>query len=408
MRTAVLLGSRDTKRSIYFEKAARQTGLPFLFVDWEEWRNHGFSHEGEFFGEKEYFVKIDPPVWKNSCLTDLNSMVDGYQRDLEVLGRDSCITQYLNPPEHLLALLDKRECKDTLKHAGLAVTEVLSGCGTSSSRGGALPSICGVSSRCGVSSFKSGVSSSGNISCAEELLTCMQEQHVSSVFLKPVNGSGAAGVTAFRFQPSTGRMVAYSCALPVDGTTELTQNADIMCTTANDSVCINAAPAAGFVPLVNTKKLRTFTDKSIIFPLLDSLLSLGCIVERWYPKADFEGFSYDLRGVFQEGRLDFLLARLSKGPITNLHLNNHPLEANRLGLPGRVMDEIGELCSKAMDCYPGLKSAGIDILLERGSLKPRIIEMNGQGDLLYQDIYYENRIYRHQAEMMKRWLEKLD
>ena len=30
MRTAVLLGNRDTKRTIYFEKAARQNGLPFL------------------------------------------------------------------------------------------------------------------------------------------------------------------------------------------------------------------------------------------------------------------------------------------------------------------------------------------------------------------------------------------
>ena len=381
MRTAVLLGSRDTKRSIFFEKAARQTGLPFLFVDWEEWRNSGFPHEDEHREKNEYFVKIDPPLWKNSCLTDLNSMVDGYRRDLEVLELESGITRYLNPPGHLLALLDKRRCKDTLKHAGLAVTGTLSGCNASSSR-------C------------------DSISCAEELLTCMKEQHVASVFLKPVTGSGAAGVTAFRFQPHTGRMVAYSCALPIDGITDMIRNDDTVCAAAADSGCISTGPAAGFATLVNTKKLRTFTDKSIIFPLLDSLLSLGCIVERWYPKADFGGFSYDLRAVYQEGRLDFLLARLSKGPITNLHLNNQPLEASRLGLPGRVTDEIGELCSKAMDCYPGLKSAGIDILLERGSLKPRIIEMNGQGDLLYQDIFNENRIYRHQAEMMSRWLKR--
>ena len=50
--------------------------------------------------------------------------------------------------------------------------------------------------------------------------------------------------------------------------------------------------------------------------------------------------------------------------------------------------------------------AQIDILLERGSLRPRIIEMNGQGDLIYQDIYEKNVIYRHQAEMMREWLWK--
>ena len=58
-----------------------------------------------------------------------------------------------------------------------------------------------------------------------------------------------------------------------------------------------------------------------------------------------------------------------------------------------------------MVCFPGLTCAGIDLLPERGSLALRIIEMNAQGDLIYQDMYQENRIYRHQAAMMKRWLE---
>ncbi len=100
-----------------------------------------------------------------------------------------------------------------------------------------------------------------------------------------------------------------------------------------------------------------------------------------------------------------MLARLSKGPITNLHLNNHPLKASELKLPPRVLEEIEELCKKAAGCYGGLRSAGLDILLEKGSLRPRVIEMNSQGDLIYQDIFWENKIYRRQAEMMKEWLE---
>ena len=136
--------------------------------------------------------------------------------------------------------------------------------------------------------------------------------------------------------------------------------------------------------------------------MLRKILGLGCIVERWYAKAQYGQASYDLRAVVQEGKTDFLLARLSKGPVTNLQLNNRPLAIEELKIPAKIQEQIMDLCNRAMDCYPQLKSAGIDILLEKGSLKPRIIEMNGQGDLIYQDIYADNLIYRRQAGIIKR------
>ena len=116
--------------------------------------------------------------------------------------------------------------------------------------------------------------------------------------------------------------------------------------------------------------------------------------------------SYDLRAVMQDGKLDYLLARLSDGPVTNLHLNNHPLAPEELKLSVSVREKVKALCRKAMACYPGLQSAGIDILLEKDSRRPRIIEMNAQGDLIYQDIYNKNIIYCHQTEMMGRWLSE--
>lgn len=134
---------------------------------------------------------------------------------------------------------------------------------------------------------------------------------------------------------------------------------------------------------------------------MEKILKLGCVVERWYAKAEYQGYSYDLRAVVQDGKMDFCLARLSEGPVTNLHLNNHPLEFKALGLSGTVAEELEELCRRGMEVFPGLRSAGIDILLEKGSLKPRIIEMNAQGDLIYQDIYGENVIYKRQAEMIR-------
>ena len=154
--------------------------------------------------------------------------------------------------------------------------------------------------------------------------------------------------------------------------------------------------------LVNTKKLQRMEDRKMIFVLLNQLLQLDCVIERWYAKAEHGGYTYDLRAVMQDARMDFLLARLSKGPVTNLHLNNRPLPAKELKLPAAVLDSVEELCRRAVGLYPGIRSAGVDILLEKGSLTPRIIEMNGQGDLIYQDIYHENRIYRHQVQMMKK------
>lgn len=348
MRAAVLLGNRDTKRTIYFEKAARQNGLPFLFLEWDEWRRRGFPAGGELF------VKIDPPVWSDGHLSGLNDLVDSYRNDLKALEKEASVSQFLNPPRELMELLNKIRCKHVLHEAGLPVTQSLG----------------------------------ADIGDSETLLSRMKEMRIFSVFIKPVSGSGAAGVTAFRVQPRTGRMAAYSCAAP-------------------DPAFFKAESSTAFrPPLINTKKLHTFTEPAEILIFLDSLLSLGCIVERWYPKADFQGWSYDMRAVCQYGALDFLLARLSKGPVTNLHLNNHPLEASRLMLPEGVIPAIEELCQRALGCYPGLRSAGIDILLEKGSLKPRIIEMNGQGDLLYQDIYDKNEIYSHQVRMMKAWVEQ--
>ena len=239
MRTAVLLGNRDTKRTIYFEKAARQNGLPFLFLEWEEWRRCGFP------ADSQLFVKIDPPVWTDGHLSGLNDLVGSYRSDLKALEKEASVSQFLNPPRAVMELLDKTGCKQVLKEAGLPVTQSLG----------------------------------EGIGDSETLLSRMKDMRIFSVFIKPVSGSGAAGVTAFRFQPKTGRMAAYSCAAP-------------------DQAALKPERSSSFrPPLINTKRLHTITEPAEILDFLDSLLSLGCIVERWYPKADFQGFSYDLRAV---------------------------------------------------------------------------------------------------------------
>ena len=396
MRQAVVLGSPGTKRTVYLEKGAQAAGIVFRLLDWKD-----FPFEQETSWEN-LFLKIDPPLWESCRLDELNALTRDYEGKLQWLADLGARHQiaFLNRPEAIRALLDKRGCKRTLAMAGIPVTEELEGMGRaemlsehavvseadtaveyadgglSGAERAEMPGSYGLSGAERAEMPDScGLSGANRV---EQLLDAMERHRVFQVFLKPIYGSGAAGAAAFRWQPHSGRVVLYTCGM-VDSVTGR---------------------------LVNTKRLRKFTDKNQVFSMVGRLLELDCVAERWYAKAEHDGFSYDLRAVVQDERMDFLLARLSSGPITNLHLNNHPLSEEELGLPSHIMDEVEQLCIRAAECFPGLRSAGIDILLEKGSLRPRIIELNGQGDLIYQDIFDKNKIYRHQAEMMKEWMYK--
>lgn len=409
MSQAVLLGNPGTKRTVYLEKGARETGIGITLLDWKDFP-FGYGGEGrdgifgpergrsENGGPEGMFLKIDPPLWNSCCLEELNDLTGDYRKKLEQLAEIGrrCPVTFLNRPEAIGALLDKRGCKRRLREAEIPVTEELDGWQEAGGRDEAAiqgqeaagrelrdadtqkPGSWGRREGNVRKSAKPTDGFRPDISLAQRLVDTMEQRRVHQVFIKPVYGSGAAGVAAFRIRPGTGEMVLYTCCLEEPGTGRL----------------------------VNTKRLRRFADRRQVLSVVDRLLRLDCVVERWYAKAEHEGFSYDLRAVVQDGQMDFVLARLSSGPVTNLHLNNHPLKGEELALPSGVMEAVEELCVRAAGCYPGLRSVGIDILLEKGSLRPRIIELNGQGDLIYQDIYGENRIYRRQAEMMREWLWK--
>ena len=97
-----------------------------------------------------------------------------------------------------------------------------------------------------------------------------------------------------------------------------------------------------------------------------------------------------------------MVRKAGKGPITNLHLNNRAESLEALKLSEDSFMEIEKLCGKACALFPGLQVAGVGVMLDKGSRKPRIIEINGQGDLIYQDIFHDNIIYKQQVEEMMR------
>lgn len=122
MRRAVLLGAADSKRTQYLKRATQQTGLSMTFLSWENWQ--------ETMGrlaQNPLLIKIDPPVWDSCILCELDSLSTDFKSQLNLLAQmaDSHDIRFFNHPSAILSLLDKVQCKETLRQAGLPVTEIL-------------------------------------------------------------------------------------------------------------------------------------------------------------------------------------------------------------------------------------------------------------------------------------------
>lgn len=323
----LLLGSSG-KRKTYFEAAIASSGMEYGFYSYEDFEQ--LLQGEDLMGT---VLKIDPPEIHSIRIDEIEQFTREYDQKLRRLS-EMPVLEFWNTPASILQLLDKKNCKKALLEKGIPVTKMYE----------------------------------INVSSAEELLHFMEEQRIPQLFVKPLTGSGAAGVTAVRFVPKRNQLVVYSCAALDQGI------------------------------LVNTKRLSRL-EQDAAKSLLDALLQNECILEKWHRKACYEGYSYDLRVVVQNGQVDYILPRLSKGPVTNLHLNNHAEYFESLKLDVSLTEEIKRICCEAVGCFPGLRGAGIDVLIENG--KPYIIEMNAQGDLIYQDIFHENRIYNQQIAAIK-------
>lgn len=270
-------------------------------------------------------------------LVDLSLMDFQLKKYIKVMeSLEDCNAVFLNTPMSIINTLNKRYTKKILSENKIETTQMLF----------------------------------DNVNSSEQLFDMMHNKKVYQVFIKPVYFSGAAGVSAFRINPKNGEMRLYTSCYMENGR------------------------------LFNTKKIRQFTNRREICEFLDKLIDLDVIVERWYPKARINGLIYDLRVVYQFGKIDYIVVRTSKGPVTNLHLNNMAVSYEKLGFDEDKYNEINVLCSNAIKLFDGMQMAGIDIMLDSNKLKPRIIEVNGQGDLIYQDIYSENKIYKNQVNKL--------
>ena len=352
MRSLILLGDPDTKRAKYFLKAADILGQPVTVIALPS-----FTHPEEtqcetdmetaltdfdFSRLQNHVVKVDPPPPASYPIDHVNTVTSRYHAFLLELQRVPGI-RLLNSSDAIWNTMDKITCKQTLQRAGLPTTPALTEADGSPVRLGSLA----------------------------QLREIMTEKRIHQVFIKPRMGSGAAGVAAYRFNAGTGAAIMETSAVLFNNR------------------------------LRNTKKLRKTGDSDEIAAIVNRLLAQDAIVESWVPKASHEGKTFDLRVVYQFGRPEFITARQSKGSITNLHLNDSALAVADLALSASQFSDLESLCHEAAALFPGLNVAGFDILLRQHTHDPMIIEINAQGDLIYQDIFAENRIYQAQIRAMK-------
>lgn len=201
----------------------------------------------------------------------------------------------------------------------------------------------------------------------KDLLVLLEESKSNNVFIKPRYGSGALGVMALKCNFKKNGYLMYTSLYKANGN------------------------------YYNSKKIRAIRDREIIFDLLDRVLQDGPLVEKWIEKKRLEDRPFDIRVLVNYARVDFILGRSSKGPITNLHLNNQALDYESLGLGSKLFEEIEDLAKSAVESFEGLNYAGVDILVNKRD-QAYVVEVNGQGDLIHKDIFGHNTIYKNQIE----------
>jgi hypothetical protein len=246
----------------------------------------------------------------------------GFQRALGRLAEQAPPgVRWVNHPEDVAALFDKRLCHRLCAGAGVALPAALNP----------------------ARSF-------------EELLCRMEQAGCLRVFVKLACGSSAAGVVAFR--TGGGRMQAVTTAEMVW--------------------------QQGRLWLYNSRSIRCYERPGEIEPLIDALCREGVQVEEWLPKASIDGEGFDLRVLVVAGRAGHVVPRFGPHPMTNLHLLNRRGDPDRVRaeIPDEAWASAVAACERAAGLFARCHHVGVDVLLTPSFRRHAVLEQNAFGDLL--------------------------
>jgi hypothetical protein len=251
----------------------------------------------------------------------------GFMRYLDTLDqvfRARPSWRVLNPIADLRVLFDKRETSRRYAALGIPVPEALPGL--------------------------------AEIQTPAQLREAMVAQRWPAVFVKVSCASSASCLALYRHSP--GRAIGHR----------------------DDLLTTVATTEHG---RFNSLRLQQLRERGAVDDLLGWLLREGVQIERAVQKARLDHRVFDLRVVVIAGEPAFCVVRQSRHPITNLHLGGQrgDLEALQRLVPAGAWAAAMRSCEQVFAAH-GCLHVGVDLLLEPGFTRHRIIEANAFGDLL--------------------------
>lgn len=243
----------------------------------------------------------------------------------------------MNDPDEIAVQFDKPACHARLQQAGVRVPETL-----------------------------------GSPGSFAELRERMAAARCPRVFVKLAHGSSASGVVAYQSQGERHQ---------ASTTTEVVR-------------------VEGEVRLYNSRRVRVLTGLAEIAEVIDALCPHRVHVERWLPKAGLDGQCFDLRVLSIAGEPRHGIARLSRSPMTNLHLLNAraPVERVEARMHPEAWAAVRATCRRTAAAFPRSLHAGIDLLIGPDFRRHAVGEVNAFGDLLPGVLHAGRDTYTAQIE----------
>ncbi|MEM7231216.1 MAG: STM4014 family protein [Planctomycetota bacterium] len=202
----------------------------------------------------------------------------------------------------------------------------------------------------------------GSIASYSELREKMHEARLARVFVKLRHGSAGSGVLAY----------------------ETNGSREQIWTT------IESRDEEGELKLFNSLKQRRVTDLRAIEAIVDAQAAYGSFAEEWVPKASCADKRFDLRVLIVGGARAHTVARLSRSPLTNLHLFGERRDLSDLRtddatnpLDREILDQIDATCGRVTKVYGKSLHLALDIAVRHTRRSVAVLEVNSFGDLIH-------------------------
>lgn len=212
---------------------------------------------------------------------------------------------------------------------------------------------------------------------ASELLEELKERRWPVAYVKLATGSSASGFAVVR--PQADPPAAITSAVKIDG------------------------------EFYNTLRLKEIQG-TLLHETLDFILREGASVQKGIPMAQIQGENFDVRVVVIYGEPAFTIFRLSKEPMTNLHLGGRRGDPTfcRAQIPQRAWLDAIDHCVEAAALYDSAV-VGVDLIFERSYMRHYILELNAFGDFFPGWTNQDGKtVHRYEIEATARrfgWIE---